>query len=149
MLALVPAGFLVLILLAGIAVDSAVAYQAQAQLHDALAAAANDAVAAGVDDPAFYQQGQVELNPAAVAAAVCGAVRAQGLTSLHRLRVEVATSGVSVRVTGTAAVDAVFSRALPGFGPRSVSSTASAVLAAGPGGEAATTFGPAPPLSCS
>lgn len=147
-LALAPAGFLVLILLGAIAVDSAVAYQAQAQLHDALSAAANDAVAAGVDSSAFYQHGAVELNQAAVASAVCRAVDAQGLSSFHRLRIDVASSGTAVRLTGSATVDAVFGRAVPGFGTRSVSSTADAVLSAGPA-PPAPAFGPAAPLACS
>jgi hypothetical protein len=149
-MALVPAGFLVLVLLAALAVDSAVAYQAQSQLHDALAAAANDAVAAGVSDSAFYGSGKVVLDPGAVEAVVCQSIEAQGPSSLHGLRVSVALAGQSLRVTGSASVSAVFGRAVPGFGHRSVRSSADATLAAGAGGGGArvAAFGPAIPVSC-
>lgn len=147
-LVLVPAGSLVLMLLAALAVDSAVAYQAQHQLHDALAAAANDAVAAGVDDRSFYTGGAVTLDAASVASAVCRSVEAQGLGSLHGLRIGVALSGRSIRVTGAATVDAVFGRLVPGFGTRGISSTADATLS--PGGQsAAPVFGPVTPVGCS
>lgn len=146
-LALVPAGFLVLMLLAAIAVDSAVAYQGQHQLHDALAAAANDAVAAGMDDRAFYGQGAVTLDPSSVATAVCRSVEAQGLGSLHGLRIGVALSARSVRVTGAASVDAVFGRLVPGFGTRAVSASADATLSAG-GPPTRPEFGPATPVAC-
>jgi hypothetical protein len=53
-LMLVPAGFLILMLFAGIAVDSAAAYLGQRQLSDALSAAANDAATAGLDDADYY-----------------------------------------------------------------------------------------------
>ncbi len=148
MLVLVPAGFLVLMLLAALAVDSAVAYQAQHQLHDALAAAANDAVAAGVDDRTFYTGGVVTLDAGSAASVVCRSVEAQGLGSLHGLRIGVALSGRSIRVTGAATVDAVFGRVVPGFGTRNVKSSADATLSAG-GGPAAPAFGPVTPVGCS
>jgi Flp pilus assembly protein TadG len=130
-LMLVPAGFLVLMLLAAIAVDSAVAYQARNQLHDALATAANDAVGGAVDSPSFYSNGSVLLDTATVASVVCRSVEAQGLGSLHGLQLAVAVSGDAIRVTGRATVDAVFGRFVPGFGTRPVSSTADAVLTRG------------------
>lgn len=144
---LVPAGFLVLMLLAGVAVDSAVAYQAQLELKDALSAAANDAVAAGLDDRAFYGTGTVTLDPALVASVVCQSVAAQGLGTLHGLRLSVALGDRSVRVAGSATVNAVFGRMVPGFGRRQVSSSADAVLSSGTQlGPPA--FGPAVPLAC-
>lgn len=151
-LALAPAGFLVLILLAALAVDSAVAYLGQQQLHDALSAAVNDAVTAGLDNAAFYRSGSLSLDPASVAQTVCASVEAQADSGLHDVSLAVAISGSSVRLIGTATVDAVFGRAIPGFGRRSVSSSAQASLETGPargplaaGGAAA---GPARPLSC-
>lgn len=146
-LALVPAGFLVLMLLAAIAVDSAVAYQAQSGLHDALSAAANDAVSAGLDDQAFYGSGSLVLDPAAVASTVCQAVAAQDPSSLHGLQLAVAVSGTSVRVEGTAVVDAVFGGFVPRFGRRRVSSSADATLVKGPQ-IPGSAFGPATPLGC-
>lgn len=131
-LALVPAAFLVLIVLGALAVDSAIAYQAQQQLHDTLAAAANDAVAAGLDDSAFYRRGDVALQPAAVAEVVCQAVAAADMGRFAHLRVDVAVGSAAVEVTGAATVAAVFGRALPGWGERPVRASASARLAQGP-----------------
>lgn len=146
-LALVPAGFLVLILLGAIAVDSAVAYQAQEELHDALSAAANDAVAAAVDNHAFYSSGRVTLDPAAAAAAVCQSVAAQSQGPLHQLKLAMAVSGTSMRVDATASVDAVFGRIVPGFGTRTISSSADATLSNG-GPDRPASFGPVVPISC-
>ena len=146
-LMLVPAGFLVLTLLAAIAVDSAVAYQARNQLHDALAAAANDAVGGAVDSRSFYTNGSVVLDDATVVAVVCRSVEAQGLGSLHGLQLGVAVSGEAVKVTGQATVDAVFGRFVPGFGTRTISTSADAVLSGG--GQLSTpTFGEITPVPC-
>lgn len=146
-LMLVPAGFLVLMLLAAIAVDSAVAYQARNQLHDALAAAANDAAGGAVDSPAFYSGGSVRLDTATVASVVCRSVEAQGLGSLHGLQLRVAVSGDAVRVSGQATVEAVFGRFVPGFGTRPVSSVADAVLSGG-GQVSAPGFSAVTPIHC-
>ena len=162
-LALVPAGFLVLILLGALAVDSAVAYTGQQQLHDALSAAANDAVGAGVDDSAFYGAGRLTLDPGAVARTVCAAVAAQQDRGLHGVHLAVSIQGDSVRVSGSAWVDAVFGRAIPGFGRRTVHSAAAATLAtgalpfapavsrladSGPAGSVPADSGPAVPVDC-
>jgi hypothetical protein len=148
-LALVPAGFLVLMLLSALAVDSAVAYLGQQQLHDSLSAAANDSVGAAVSNRAFYSGGSLALDPASAAQVVCSSIRAQAGTGLHDLRVAMAISGVSIRVSGSAVVYAVFGRALPGFGRRSVRSSAAATLAAGPGMPAGpASFGPPTLLQC-
>lgn len=133
MLALVPAGVLVLVVLAALAVDSAVAYLGQQQLHDALSAAANDAVASAVSAPAFYGRGVVTLDSVEVERDVCLSVLAQGIGSLHDLRLWVAVGGDEIRVVGQAEVDGVFGRVLPGFGRRQVRSSADAVVASGGG----------------
>jgi hypothetical protein len=119
-LMLVPAGFLVLIILAALAVDSAAAYLGQQQLHDSLAAAANDAVTAGLSNQSFYANGAVVLDPSAVGRVVCLTVAAQSDSDLHGLILQMAVDGASVRLEGTATVDAVFGRAIPGFGQRHV-----------------------------
>jgi Flp pilus assembly protein TadG len=147
-LVLVPVGFLVLVLMATLAVDSAVAYRGQSELHDALEAAANDAVAAGLNDGSFYARGSVELNPSLVAAVVCQAVQAQNLgSSLHDAQLSLAVSGDSVEVTGSAVVDAVFGRAVPGLARRSVRARADATLSSGAPPSAAP-YGPATPIPC-
>jgi hypothetical protein len=117
---LVPAGFLILLLLAAIAVDSAGAYLGQRQLTDALAAAANDAATAGLDNRAYYTSGAIILDPGTSALAVCRSLAAQGVGDLHQLRVEIGVSGPSVEVRGTANVEAVFGRLIPRFGTRQV-----------------------------
>lgn len=152
-LVLVPAGFLVLILLAALAVDSAVAYLGQQQLHDVLSAAANDAVAAGLDDPAFYRNGTLTLDPATVAGEVCADVAAQDDRGLRDVSLDVAVAGNALRLTGSASVNAVFGRAIPGFGQPAVHSSADATLSSGPSpapglSQLSTTFGPVIPVHC-
>lgn len=148
MLALVPAGFLVLVLLAAIAVDSAAAYLYQRELHDALAAAANDAVAASVNNNAFYGSGALTLDGRTVAEVVCQSLRAQAVGQLHGLSVGVAVSGDSVLLSGRATVNMVFGRAIPGWGRRQVSSTAEATLASASAERPTSGFGPLSTLNC-
>lgn len=146
-LILVPAGFLVLILLAGIAVDSAATYLAQRQLSDALSAAANDAAAAGIADSQFYRTGSLQIDPQRAAQTVCQAVSAQADGNLHGIRLEMAVGPSEVELRGTATVDAVFGRILPGFAHRQVSAEAAAVAAERPALQLSP-LGPLSPLSC-
>lgn len=131
-LALVPAGFLVLIALAALAVDSAVAYQGQQELHDTLVAAANDAASSAVDRSSFYGTGAVVLNPSEVGQIVCQSVASQHSSELHGTQLWLAVQGPSVRLIGESTVNAVFGRAIPGFGTRHVRATVDAVAAMGP-----------------
>jgi hypothetical protein len=131
-LALVPAGFLVLILLAALTVDSAVAYLGQEQLHDALSAAANDAATAALDSRSFYDSGVITLDQTAAGRAVCISVLAQNSSNLHGLQVWMAVDGNSVHLKGQARVDSVFGRAIPGFGQHTVRASVSAVATQGP-----------------
>jgi hypothetical protein len=131
-LALVPAGLLVLMILAALAVDSAVAYLGQQQLHDALSAAANDAVTRGLNHGSFYGEGVVGLDTASAGQAICLSVLAQNDTGLHHLHLWMSVDAQSIHVEGTAVVDAVFGRAIPGFATRTVRSSADAVVTTGP-----------------
>jgi hypothetical protein len=137
-LALVPAGFLVLILLAAIAVDSAVAFLGQRQLGDALAAAANDAAAAAVSDSTFYGSGQITIDPSEAATVVCESMAAQR-PNLQDIQVSIAVAGSTIAVRATAQVQEVFGRVLPGLHTRQVSASASAQADEGPASP-----GPAP-----
>jgi hypothetical protein len=130
---LVPAGFLVLMLLAALSVDSAVAYLGQRQLDDALTAAANDAATAGLSNTGFYQQGAVILDPATTVVEVCRSLAAQGDGGLHDLRLAVGVAGAEVTVRATARVDGVFGGIVAGLASRQVSAqvTAHAEEAAG------------------
>jgi hypothetical protein len=131
-LMLVPAGFLVLMLLAALTVDSAAAYLGQRQLSDAIAAAANDAATAGLDNSAFYQHGAVTLDPATTVVAVCQSMAAQGDSGLHDVRLAVGVSGAEVEITATANVRAVFGAFVPGFASRPVAAEVTADAQQGP-----------------
>jgi hypothetical protein len=131
-LALVPAGFLVLMLLAALTVDSAVTYLGRDQLHDGLAAAANDAVTAGLDNPAFYGAGTIEVDPVRAGRAACLSILAQDDAGLQHLHLWMSVNDDSVRLQGTAVIDAVFGRIVPGFGQRTVRASAQAVVTEGP-----------------
>lgn len=133
-LALVPAGFLVIILLGGIALDSAVTYLGQQQLHDALTAAANDAAGAAIDNASFYREGRLVLDPVSAATIVCQSVEAQRFSQLHDVQVFVSTQGPDINVTGSAVVDGVFGRAIPGFATRTVRASVDAVAEEAQGG---------------
>jgi Flp pilus assembly protein TadG len=61
-LMLVPAGILVLLILAAIAIDSAIVLTAQRDLANRAAAAANDIAAGAVSDDGFYGQGTIALD---------------------------------------------------------------------------------------
>jgi hypothetical protein len=151
-LALVPAGFLVLIVLAAIAVDSAATYLGQQQLHDAVTAAANDAAAAALSNSSFYGSGAITIDPGMANSLVCQSVAAQSYSDVHDVRLFVAVSGPAIRVEATATVNAVFGRALPGVGRRSVRAIADAVASSAPDGGAPPATGSAlgapSPLEC-
>jgi hypothetical protein len=130
-LALVPAGFLVLVILAALAVDGAVTYLGQEQLHDALSAAANDAVTAALDNGSFYRSGSITVDPAQAGQAVCVALLAQNAPALHRLEVWMAVDGAFLQLRGKAEIDTVFGRVIPGFDHHTVEASAAAVVTEG------------------
>jgi hypothetical protein len=101
-LALVPAAVLVLILLGALAVDSAAAYLAQRQLSDAMAGAANDAATAALSDRAFYDRGQLLLDPEAAASVVCRSLTASLDRHVHLTSLEVAVDRRWVHVRASA-----------------------------------------------
>ncbi|HET9690846.1 MAG TPA: hypothetical protein VFP61_06815 [Acidimicrobiales bacterium] len=143
MLALVPAGFLVLLVLAAIAVDSAVALLGQRQLADLTAAAANDAAGAALSDRAFYGSGVVEVDPTAAARVACDVLAATGGGAVHGIRLWVAVAGPVVAVRASGSVDAVFGRRLPGT-TRTVSAAAAATAATAATAAGAAGGAPAP-----
>ena len=147
MLALVPAGFLVVILLAAVAVDSTVALLGQRQLQDLTAAAANDAAGAALADAGFYGSGAVQIDPSAAARVVCKVVAANAGGGVNDLQVSLAAAGPVVTVVATGTVEPVFGRHLPGATHR-VSARATAVAAGGDSSlHPAGTF-PTTPLVC-
>lgn len=136
-LALVPAGFLVLLILAAIAVDSGVAFLGQRQLGDTLAAAANDAAGAALSPASFYRTGALVIDPVKAEQVVCQTVGAQRHGDLHAVSLQLAVAGPVIGVRGTALVDEIFGRLLPGLHQTRVSAIATAVAARAPS--------PAPP----
>lgn len=145
---LVPAGLLVLMLLAALSVDSAVSYLGQQQLHDALSAAANDSVTAGLNKSDFYQHGRVVLDPSLVGQVVCASIQAQNVSGLNDVRVSMQVGQESIRLVGHAEVTAVFGRSIPGYGHRAVSSSASATVTNGPAIAPTRATGPPVTLQC-
>ncbi len=130
---LFPAAVLIVIVLAAITVDSAIAFLGQREVADAVVAAANDAVGGGVGNQAFYEGGRVDLDLATVqqlavdrVTAVLDADRFYGLV----VDVAVSPSPVPgcpprVRVHAAARVSTIFASAVPG-GPRDRAVEASA-----------------------
>jgi hypothetical protein len=139
-LALVPAGFLVLLILGALAVDDGAAYLGQRQLQANLQAAATDAAGAAVANGAFYGGGGVEVAPTQAATVVCQDLAAQGPSGLLDTAVSLAVVGSAVFVQGHAEVAAVFGSRVPGFARRAVSAEAVAVAEQG-----ATTVAPTAP----
>lgn len=134
-LLLVPAGVLVVVVLGSIAVDFAIAFLGEREVATLAAAAANDAVTAGVDDAHLRATGAFRLDPDRVAAVVEATLAASSTeVDLDPPVVEVTVvdgePAVRVRLTGT--IDYVFAPALPG-GPEGTKVSASAVAVAAEG----------------
>ena len=136
-LLLFPAGLLIVLVLAAIAVDTSIAFMAQRELANAAEAAANDAASQGIDNDVYYQQARVELDAAAVESLAVAKVRAAIDESRHAgLSVQAIASPPAgagcpwtVRVTASSRVSFLFAQAIPG-GPHQADVHASAV--AGP-----------------
>ena len=114
-LMLMPAAVLVLLMLGGIAFDYAHLFLAKRELSSVVEAAANDAVTHGVDQAAVRRGDGFVLDPARVVASVAASV-ADHSPELHFVGdplVEI-VSATEVRVTITASIDYVFTRAVPG-----------------------------------
>jgi hypothetical protein len=122
---LMPAAVLVVVVLGAIAVDSAVTFTAQRELVSAAQAAANDAVAYGIDENAFRAGNGYVLDPARVERAVVRALTSDGVHARHRWYSE----GGRIVVELDERVAGVFARAIPGGrGETTVHVRADAVL---------------------
>lgn len=147
-LALVPAGFLILLLLGALAVDNGAAYLGQRNLSATVEAAANDAAGAALSNAAFYGRGTVQIAPNLAAQVVCRDMAAAGSDGLLDRTVSMAVSGDAVFVVARAEVRAVFGRSVPGLGQRPVRAAAVAVAATGPGTQAPPPPGQYTSLAC-
>jgi Flp pilus assembly protein TadG len=115
---------LIMVALAAVTVDSAIAFMAQRQLANATAAAANDAATEALSDRSFYEQNRVELSQSAVESiavdrvlALVDSARHHGL-SVTAEASPPAGAGCSwtVRVRASSRVDELFGKAMPGSG---------------------------------
>ena len=121
-LLLFPAALMIMLTLAAITVDSAIAFLAQRQLMNAAAAAANDAATQAISDRAFYEADRIELSASAVESVavdrvlqLVDAARHHGLTVTAEAAPP-AGPGCSwtVRVSASSRVDELFGKAMPG-----------------------------------
>ncbi|HEX9682419.1 MAG TPA: hypothetical protein VGA13_05010 [Acidimicrobiales bacterium] len=112
---LFPASVLVVLVLGSIAVDFAVVHLAERELAAAAAAAANDAVAAGLDEDHFRETGRVRLDPSVTeAAARASLARQRPSFAITAATISVDPAGrVTVELEGTARH--VIAPALPGL----------------------------------
>ena len=113
-LMLVPAAFLVLLVLAAITFDYSHLYLAERELLAVAEAAAQDAVTYGIDQAALRAGGGTHLDQSRVDDAVAQALAAHG----HDLRIVTVRGDVvddrEVVVTLTATIDYIFVGAVPG-----------------------------------
>jgi Flp pilus assembly protein TadG len=126
MLLLFPAAFMIMLALAAITVDSAIAFMAQRQLANATEAAANDAASEALSDAAFYRDDRIELSSSAVESLAVDRVfslvdpaRHHGLAVTAQASPP-ASAGCSwtVRVSASSQVDQLFAKAMPGSSGR-------------------------------
>ena len=121
-LLLFPAALLIMVALAAMAVDSAIAFMAQRELMNAAAAAANDAASQALSDSSFYEDNRIELNTSAVESiavdrvfAVIDTGRHHGLTvTAEAIPPSGAGCPWTVRVAASSTVDELFGKAMPG-----------------------------------
>lgn len=116
-LMLVPAGVLVLFVLGGIAVDSAVVLLAERDLANRTAAAANDIAAAALSDPGFYtSEGTIVLEQDRATAYVDLVFAPEAAPAGYEgWTAGATTDGPRVVVEATAEVRHVFAQAIPGL----------------------------------
>lgn len=117
-LILAPAGFLVLLLLASISVDSAIAYLGRRQLENAVTAAANDAATVAIpkgEGRGSIQQGDQATPDSARAQQVANQAVLHGYSGgLTANDVSAEVDGQEVTVTASGTVDYIFAKAIPG-----------------------------------
>ncbi|MGI8776539.1 MAG: hypothetical protein ACR2LJ_03950 [Acidimicrobiales bacterium] len=132
-LLLFPAAVLIVIVLAAIAVDSAITFLGQREVANAVVAAANDAAGEGVGNQVFYTAGRVDLDASTVRQLAADRVTAAlDAGRFHDLAVDVTVSTPAaagcpprVRVHASARVSTLFAAAIPGGpGDRAVEATA-------------------------
>jgi uncharacterized membrane protein len=112
-LMLMPAGLLVVLILASIAVDMAIVQLRQRQAHDLASAAANDAATAAADQVGL-RQGTYVVDGDAADQVVAGIVGASELAPLVVGTPDVTVTGDGVRVVLELRADYIFASVMPG-----------------------------------
>ena len=131
-LMLMPAGLLVVLILASIAVDMAIVQLRQRQAHDLASAAANDAATAAADQVGL-RRGTYVVDGDAADEVVAGIVGASELAPLVVGTPDVTVTGDGVRVLIELRADYIFAGVMPGA-PDGTTVRATAIgRAAGPG----------------
>jgi len=131
-LMLVPAGFLVMLLLGSIAFDLSLLFLRQRQASSLAADLANDLATLALDEDHLRASGEYVLDPEAAAAIGRDlALRSDLSDRLADLEVAVVDEA-EVQVTATVRVEYVFAKAIPGAGEGTeVTATATARAVAG------------------
>lgn len=128
-LILMPAGVLIVLVLASIAVDMAIVHLRQRQAFDLAAGAANDAATAAADEVAL-RSGEFRLDPSLAREVVERVVAASSLASEVATPPEVVVTDEGVEVTLSLEADYVFAGVMPGAPDGTVvTATASATAA--------------------
>jgi hypothetical protein len=131
-LMLMPAGVLVVLILASIAVDMSVVHLRKRQALDLAAAAANDAATAAAD-PGSLRTGDFRLDPALARTVVDGVVAASELAPALAADPVVVVTDDGVEVTLAVEAEYVFAAAIPGAPDGAVvTATAAASATAAP-----------------
>ena len=110
---LMPAGVLIVLVLASIAVDMDLVQLRQRQAYDLAAAAANDAATAGADHAAL-RNGEYRIDPGAAESVVATAVGASALAGSLAAPPDVVVTDDGVVVTVALTADYVFAGVMPG-----------------------------------
>ena len=131
-LMLVPAGILVLLALAAMAVDAAIVLAAERDLAHRTAAVAGDLANVAVDDAELYGSGRVTLRPDVATALVETAFPADAPPAGYESwRAEARTDGRLVTIAAEARVRYLFAPAVPGVARSTVVRATSTAEAAG------------------
>jgi hypothetical protein len=132
-LMLVPAGILVLLVLAAVAIDSSVVFLAQRDLADRTAAASGDVANVAADDDQLYDDDHVVVLRQDVADAVVGLAfdPARPPRGYEAWQASAVVEGRSVTVSAEAEVRRIFAPAIPGVDPVATVHARSTAVAAG------------------
>lgn len=133
-LMLMPAAVLVLVVMGAVAVDSAIAFMAQRELQNAVAAAANDAAVAAIDEERFYACGSLDVTSDRAEDVVLAAFTAGLPETIDVVGApDVIVAGgdanrpVQVTVSARGRVDLLFAPAVGGLARRELTATSTAV----------------------